>query len=398
MASFNGNNAPEEINCNEHIFDIAFHPTTNCIAIGMIDGAVALYKYDINEPNQLLLTNNKHTSSCRGTLFNATGNKLYTISSDRSFQAIDSTGQSLFNIEKAHDSPINKFISLDGISDVGHDIIATGDDTGCVKLWDTRISSSPSSNIMEWNLHEDFVSGFAYNNDAQTLLSVGGDATLCAYDLRKKDNSARSDDQEAELHCVEVIKGGRKVICGTQEGVILLFSWGKWGDCTDRYPGHPETLDCMHKVDEGTIMTGSSDGLIRVVGLQPNKILGVLGDHEEFPIEGMESSHCGRILGSFSHDETVRFWDISIFADDEDDGNGDDMGVDDDEEDGSSSKCLDQTGEESEEGCEEDDNRWEDEDMSASSDGKHLLLFYSRYSLNSIKYFIFIIYYYCNVY
>lgn len=371
MASFNENNVPDEIKCNEHIFDIAFHPSTNCIAVGMIDGAVSLYKYNSNEPNELLLTNKKHTSSCRGTLFNATGDKLYTISSDRSIQAIDSSGISTFNIDKAHDAPINKFISLEGISDVGHDIIATGDDNGCVKIWDTRVSSSSTSNIMEWKLHEDFVSGFAYNNDAQTLLSVGGDATLCAYDLRMKDNSVRSDDQEAELHCVEVIKGGRKVICGTQDGVILLFSWGKWGDCSDRYPGHPETLDCMHKVDEGTIMTGSSDGLIRVVGLQPNKILGILGDHEEFPVEGMESSHCGRILGSFSHDETVRFWDISMFADDEDDGNGDDMGVDDasdDESEDGGGKCSNQTGE-NDDNEEEDENQWEDEDMSASSDG-----------------------------
>jgi hypothetical protein len=55
----------------------------------------------------------------------------------------------------------------------------------------------------------------------------------------------------------QVIKNGRKVIAGTQDGVILVFSWDQWGDCSDRYPGHPETVDCMYKVDESTVITGN---------------------------------------------------------------------------------------------------------------------------------------------
>jgi WD40 repeat protein len=67
----------------------------------------------------------------------------------------------------------------------------------------------------------------------------------------------------------------------------------------------------MLKVDESTVVTGSSDGLLRVVSLQPNKVLGVIGDHEEFPVEGMCASRDGRVLASFAHDEIVRFWDLS---------------------------------------------------------------------------------------
>ena len=60
----------------------------------------------------------------------------------------------------------------------------------------------------------------------------------------------------------------------------------------------------MLKIDESTILTGSSDGLIRVVQLQPNKVLGVVGDHDDFPVEGMRVSRDGRVLASFAHDET----------------------------------------------------------------------------------------------
>ena len=48
-----------------------------------------------------------------------------------------------------------------------------------------------------------------------------------------------------------------------------------------------EPVDCLWKVDENTMAASSSDGLVRVVSIHPNKVLGVLGDHADFPVEGM---------------------------------------------------------------------------------------------------------------
>jgi hypothetical protein len=102
-----------------------------------------------------------------------------------------------------------------------------------------------------------------------------------------------------------------------------------------------------------------SDGLIRVVGLQPNKIIGisiiivppliiywhmnncvfsstylpkgVIGDHEDFPVEGIRRNKDNFLLGSFSHDEVVRFWDITMFAEDIGDNEDNAEYVEDDE-------------------------------------------------------------------
>lgn len=299
---------PENINCIEQVFDLAFHPTSDILAVGLIDGNINIYKYGL-ECNEQVIQFQHHKSSCRGLKFSADGQVMYTISSDFSWNAIDGDGRSVAQCQNAHASALNK------VEIINETTIATGDDNGIVKLWDVR----QSKEVMNFSLHEDFVSGFCYNSEAQVLISVSGDATLCSYDLRNKKNSIRSDDQESELHCVDIIKNGRKIVCGSQDGVLLLFSWGKWGDCTDRYPGHPLTVDCMVKIDESCILTGSSDGLIRAVSLHPNKIIGIIGDHEEFPVEGMRRCREGRYLASFAHDESVRFWDISMFANDEDD-------------------------------------------------------------------------------
>jgi WD40 repeat protein len=60
-------------------------------------------------------------------------------------------------------------------------------------------------------------------------------------------------------------------------------------------------------------MTGSTDGLIRVVEILPNKVLGIVGDHDNFPVECIRASGDRKYLASIAHDDVVRFWNIDMF-------------------------------------------------------------------------------------
>jgi hypothetical protein len=52
------------------------------------------------------------------------------------------------------------------------------------------------------------------------------------HDARKRQFVARSeDDADDELLSAVVVKGGRKVVVGTQSGVLSLYSWGALRDC-----------------------------------------------------------------------------------------------------------------------------------------------------------------------
>ncbi len=58
---------------------------------------------------------------------------------------------------------------------------------------------------------------------------------------------ARSEeDADDELSSVVVLKGGKKVVCGSQLGVLAIFTWGQFDDCSDRMPGeawrHPRLV------------------------------------------------------------------------------------------------------------------------------------------------------------
>jgi WD40 repeat protein len=94
---------PEEITCGEQIFDIAFHPTSNVLAAGLIDGAVEIWRYGVDTgANTRLSVSNHHRSSCRGLQFNPSGDTLYSISSDKTIRAVDGQGKQVTLYEHAY--------------------------------------------------------------------------------------------------------------------------------------------------------------------------------------------------------------------------------------------------------------------------------------------------------
>uniref|UniRef100_A0A452ZMN3 Anaphase-promoting complex subunit 4 WD40 domain-containing protein n=1 Tax=Aegilops tauschii subsp. strangulata TaxID=200361 RepID=A0A452ZMN3_AEGTS len=56
---------------------------------------------------------------------------------------------------------------------------------------------------------------------------------------------------------------GQKVVCGTPSGALLLYSWGHFKDCSDRFLGHAQSVDNLLKLDEETLISAAADGVIR---------------------------------------------------------------------------------------------------------------------------------------
>ena len=131
---------------------------------------------------------------------------------------------------------------------------------------------------------------------------------------------------EDKLLSIVLMKNSQKLLVGIQDGMLCLYLYGKWEDMSDRYPGLPHSINMLLKVDEDTVLTGSSDGLIRVVQLLPNALLGVLGSHDGFPMEGLGWSAGRKMVGSISHDEYIRLWDALLLNDDDNNDDDDEGG------------------------------------------------------------------------
>ena len=64
-------------------------------------------------------------------------------------------------------------------------------------------------------------------------------------------------------HACIVLQGEKKVVCGSGDGILYLFNWDEWGNMSDRFPGHPDSISCMTALSDDIILTGSSDGIVR---------------------------------------------------------------------------------------------------------------------------------------
>lgn len=250
----------------------------------------------------MLLDLHHHKKACRALAFSKDGLYLFTASKDKSLQAVDmNTGGVAHAVNKAHKSPVYCMKVMN------ENLLATGDDDGCVKFWDTR----QASNILTVTDNEDFISDMACDAENRTLLATSGDGTLSVFNVRRQKIEERSDNMESELLSLAIVKGGRKVVCGTGDGILNLFSWGEWGDISDRFPGHPLSIDSCVAVSDSVVCTGSMDGIIRAVHILPNRFVGTIGEHDDFPVERMRLSRDGNTLASCSHDQSIKFWDVS---------------------------------------------------------------------------------------
>ncbi|KDP23875.1 hypothetical protein JCGZ_27144 [Jatropha curcas] len=291
-----------EIDLGKVPFGMDFHPQEHMVAAALITGHLHLYRVSADSSSQRLLEVQAHSDSCRAVRFVNGGQVLLTASSDRSILATDvETGSPIARVENAHEDAIYSLINLT------ESTIATGDDQGCIKVWDTRQRSCCNS----FNAHEDYVSDMTFANDSMKLLGTSGDGTLSVCNLRSNKVQTRSEFSEEELLSVAIMKNGRKVICGTQNGNLLLYSWGFFKDCSDRFVGlSPNSIDALLKLDEDRVIVGTENGLISLVGILPNRIIQPLAEHSEYPIEHLAFSHDRKFLGSISHDQMLKLWDL----------------------------------------------------------------------------------------
>ncbi|KAK4266741.1 hypothetical protein QN277_023623 [Acacia crassicarpa] len=291
-----------EIDLGKLAFDIDFHSSDQLVAAGLINGDLHLYRYNSDSVPVRLLEVHAHTESCRAVRFINDGHALLTGSPDCSILATDvETGSAITRLDNAHGAAVNRLINLT------ESTVATGDDEGCIKVWDTRQRSCCNS----FDAHEDYISDMTFASDAMKLLGTSGDGTLSVCNLRRNKVQAQSEFSEEELLSVVIMKNGRKIVCGSQSGTLLLYSWGYFQDCSDRFVDlSPNSIDALLKFDEDRIITGSENGLINLVGILPNRVIQPIAEHSEYPIERLAFSHDRKYLGSIAHDHTLKLWDL----------------------------------------------------------------------------------------
>lgn len=124
---------PPVIQCEDFITDISFHPNEDMIAVALITGDVALYKY-ANEGNTVLDNLELHTKACRDVEFTSDGVTLFSVAKDRTIMLSDVETRKLRRFyEDAHTCPISCISVLnDSIFATGKRTIVVAEIINCV--------------------------------------------------------------------------------------------------------------------------------------------------------------------------------------------------------------------------------------------------------------------------
>lgn len=312
------------LNTEAHCFDVQFHPSRPLLVAATVTGEIELHSFDgAAGSSELVRMLKSHGESCRVARFlsdsslkadstpsssssSSMGALLASASADR-FAAITDIESGKVLWRQRMKAAGNALLPLDG-----NDRFAVGDDSGGLRVFEGRQQQA----VIRWEENSDFISDLALGKDGKTICATSGDGTLAVYDLRKagtKGLVAMSDFQEDEFLSLALLRQGSKVVCGSQTGILAIFSWGDFGDQKDRIKGHPMSVDALVKISEDGILTGSSDGRIRVVSVHSKAlgsgILATLGEHSEYPVERLALSPDGKLVASASHGQpAIRLW------------------------------------------------------------------------------------------
>lgn len=201
--------------CGVHQFagqpvSLAIHPSNDRLfAVGCLSGEVWVGEF-LNVGRKTAWQKS-HKDSVRRLRFSADGNLLFSCSRNLGLTHWDvETGAKRRVIRRAHQQPPYS------LAIISENTIGTGDDGGCVKIWDLR-KAEPTA-VAEFAIGDkEYVSDLCPCSNPKVLLASSG-AQLFTLDYRNQKLLLESEEMHAELLCITVARAKTRVVCGAADG------------------------------------------------------------------------------------------------------------------------------------------------------------------------------------
>lgn len=296
---------PPNIQVDDYVVDLSFHPSEDVLAIGTSVGDVLIYKY-ANEANVLADTQELHTKAVRCVEFTRDGKSVISTGRDLTVVVMDvETGKFQRCWENSHPEPVYS------MSVISEHLFATGDDDGTVKLWDLRQKDA----VFALRPVEDFISCILASGTQQKyMLLTSGDGLLTTINLLQRKLYVQSEPYEEEMNCMGTFKRESKLVVGTSKGNYYTYNWGQFAYHCDTFAGPKASANRMVPITEQIAVMGGEDGILRAMHLVPGRVLGIVGQHL-MGVDSLDICGSGELIASSSHDNEVRFWNIKYFED-----------------------------------------------------------------------------------
>ncbi|BHF83430.1 WD domain repeat-containing protein 55 [Sparganum proliferum] len=227
-----------------------------------------------------------------------------------------------------------------------NNVFAIGTSGGRVRfyeVWDDRQKGGICC-TMKLDATEDSelvaINDVAVGSDAQgTLLAAVDNGCLVAFNIRRRRREMTSEPMGYSARAVITIKNNKKVLVGTDEGVVLTYNWNEFGSICDRFPvrtsrtrlnssnltktlenGLP-SVEKFSKINEDIVIIGTDDGALSAFNILPNRMISCLGWHTGSPEENFEqmggdcmslavSPDAQFVASALPSSSNLRFWSL----------------------------------------------------------------------------------------
>ncbi|XP_003740725.1 WD repeat-containing protein 55 homolog [Galendromus occidentalis] len=294
---------PPPLNLESNPCCLSMHPSEDLVALGTIEGEIMVYNYS-TQGNTLKSKVKAHKKASRGIKYNADGKLLFSISKDKSIKVIDAEEmKTVSDIKNAHLSSLYAFSFIDDW------LFATGDEDGAVRIWDHR--TSDKSPVHEFKESEDYIADLLIEPEKKkVLLAASAEGTLTAFDIRKKKTIMQSEVFDEEFLSLALVKD-KKIVCGGSDGSFEIFNWEEFGYIVNAMKSISKaSIDSMVALSDSVVVYGCGDGNIRAANFFPNKPLGIIGKHSEFPVLTIAADREKKLVASTSGEPFVKFWSV----------------------------------------------------------------------------------------
>lgn len=79
------------------------------------------------------------------------------------------------------------------------------------------------------------------------------------FNIKRQQFEVLSEYQSGDLTSMALMKGGKKVVCHSNEGTIYIFNWNGFGATSDRF----ESIDQILPIADSIVCIVYTDGYIR---------------------------------------------------------------------------------------------------------------------------------------
>ncbi|KAK3066419.1 hypothetical protein LTR53_017241 [Teratosphaeriaceae sp. CCFEE 6253] len=145
------------------------------------------------------------------------------------------------------------------------------------------------------------------------LYSASADMTVASYDLATAQRIRKHVGHEEVVNCLDVSKRGEEfLVSGSDDGSIGIWDPRQKAALDHIQTDYPITAVCLAEAGN-EVYSGGVDNDIKVWDLRMKKISYELNGHAD-TITSLAISPDSQTLLSYSHDNTVRTWDVRPFA------------------------------------------------------------------------------------